>query len=225
MEAANGHAEAEWLAARVRRLQRDGHDLREIAVLFRVHILSRVIEQALVRRSLSPEPTPGGPLAFTCSHPVHCHRVGPGRRRLWTLLCALLAHWQTHYSLHSTGVLHSPTLEMLEALGWHVRIPLPSVPRSSPRFPDHCLRQVREGIPYVLLGGTPFWGRAEASIPATLHAFHTSMTQGCSHAIYLFMLETRCSNNIAVKRCGGILVAGGDAAECQALQTTHCSDL
>ncbi len=49
VEAANGHTEAEWMAANVRRLQREGHDLREIAVLFRVHILSRVIEQALVR--------------------------------------------------------------------------------------------------------------------------------------------------------------------------------
>jgi superfamily I DNA/RNA helicase len=54
VETVDGHAEADWLAAALRRLERHGHDLREAAVLFRVHLLSRVIEQALVRPLLLP---------------------------------------------------------------------------------------------------------------------------------------------------------------------------
>ena len=54
VETVNGHAEADWLAVQLRQLERHGHDLREVAVLFRVHLLSRVIEQALVRPLLLP---------------------------------------------------------------------------------------------------------------------------------------------------------------------------
>ena len=49
VEAASGFEEATWMASKILDLQAGGHPLEQMAVLFRVHVLSRVLEQALVR--------------------------------------------------------------------------------------------------------------------------------------------------------------------------------
>ena len=141
VEAPNGQAEAEWIAARIRRLASEGGDLRQIAVLFRIHKLSRVIEQALVRSRSSS----------VCGLMETALRQPPGAAQLMLLQrcrqsCTWFIGWLSHECLHCQSV------------------------------------QVKEGIPFVVLGGTPFWRRTEVSPPSVYQSTALRVRPSNSHS-------------------------------------------